>query len=104
LEALLETDPGRERRRWMRVAIVGAVLLAGPILGLVGTVIGMMMSFRRIETMKAPTPGDLAEGVNLSLLATLAGLVLGAIGVVLLVIGLVRLHGSAGPSPSGPRT
>ena len=84
------------------MAIAGGVLLAGPILGILGTVAGMMMSFQRIETMTAPTPGDLAEGVQVSLYSTLAGLVLGVIGAVLLTVGLVRFHRLGDRRPSGP--
>lgn len=45
-----------------------------PLLGLLGTVTGMITSFQRIETLKAPTPGDLAEGVYESLVNTTMGL------------------------------
>jgi biopolymer transport protein ExbB len=46
----------------------------GPLLGLLGTVTGMITSFQKIETMKAPTPGDLAVGVYESLVNTTMGL------------------------------
>ncbi len=46
----------------------------GPLLGLLGTVTGMISSFQVIETMKAPTPGDLAKGVYESLVNTTIGL------------------------------
>jgi len=45
-----------------------------PLLGLLGTVTGMITSFQKIETMKAPTPGDLAKGVYESLVNTTMGL------------------------------
>ncbi len=45
-----------------------------PLLGLLGTVTGMITSFQRIETLKAPTPGDLAVGVYESLVNTTMGL------------------------------
>ena len=45
-----------------------------PLLGLLGTVTGMITSFQKIEQMKAPTPGDLAEGVYESLVNTTMGL------------------------------
>jgi biopolymer transport protein ExbB len=48
----------------------------GPLLGLLGTVTGMISSFQVIETLKAPTPGDLAKGVYESLVNTTMGLFL----------------------------
>jgi biopolymer transport protein ExbB len=46
----------------------------GPLLGLLGTVTGMISSFQAIEKLKAPTPGDLAVGVYESLVNTTMGL------------------------------
>ncbi|MBL8754028.1 MAG: MotA/TolQ/ExbB proton channel family protein [Planctomycetes bacterium] len=45
-----------------------------PLLGLLGTVTGMISSFQVIETLKAPTPKDLAVGVYESLVNTTLGL------------------------------
>jgi len=45
-----------------------------PLLGLLGTVTGMISSFQTIESLKAPTPGDLAKGVYESLVNTTMGL------------------------------
>src|SRR6185369_428545 len=45
-----------------------------PLLGLLGTVTGMISSFQVIETLKAPTPKDLAKGVYESLVNTTMGL------------------------------
>ncbi|MBI1850774.1 MAG: MotA/TolQ/ExbB proton channel family protein [Planctomycetes bacterium] len=45
-----------------------------PLLGLLGTVTGMISSFQAIEALKAPTPGDLAKGVYESLVNTTMGL------------------------------
>jgi biopolymer transport protein ExbB len=46
----------------------------GPLLGLLGTVTGMITSFQKIEQMTAPTPADLATGVYESLVNTTIGL------------------------------
>ena len=81
----------RERRRWNVFLVVGIVLAMGPALGLLGTLFGMVYSFDRIQTLKAPTPGDLATGVNLSLVATTLGLLAGAIGVPLVVVSCSKL-------------
>jgi biopolymer transport protein ExbB len=45
-----------------------------PLLGLLGTVTGMISSFQVIEKLKAPTPKDLAVGVYESLVNTTLGL------------------------------
>ena len=49
----------------------------GPLLGLLGTVTGMITAFQRIEQLKAPTPKDLASGVYESLVNTTMGLFIG---------------------------
>ncbi|HEV3027902.1 MAG TPA: MotA/TolQ/ExbB proton channel family protein, partial [Planctomycetota bacterium] len=46
----------------------------GPLVGLLGTVTGMISSFQVIETLTAPTPADLARGVYESLVNTTKGL------------------------------
>jgi len=51
----------------------------GPLLGLLGTVTGMIASFQVIEGLKAPTPKDLASGVYESLVNTTMGLFIGIV-------------------------
>ena len=53
------------------LSLVGNI---GPLLGLLGTVTGMIASFQVIETLKSPTPGDMAHGVYESLVNTTIGL------------------------------
>jgi biopolymer transport protein ExbB len=53
------------------LSLVGNI---APLLGLLGTVTGMITSFQKIEQLKAPTPGDLAAGVYESLVNTTMGL------------------------------
>lgn len=45
-----------------------------PLLGLLGTVTGMITSFQKIESMKNPTPSDLAHGIYEALVNTTLGL------------------------------
>src|SRR6185436_1768933 len=54
-----------------------------PLLGLLGTVTGMISSFQTIETLKAPTPKDLASGVYESLVNTTMGLFIAIVFLVL---------------------
>ena len=53
------------------LSLVGNV---APLVGLLGTVTGMISSFQEIEKKKAPTPADLATGVYESLVNTTMGL------------------------------
>lgn len=53
------------------LALIGNI---APLLGLLGTVTGMVSSFQKIEQMKSPTPADLATGVYESLVNTTMGL------------------------------
>ena len=53
------------------LSLIGNV---APLLGLLGTVTGMISSFQEIEHLKSPTPGDLAKGVYESLVNTTMGL------------------------------
>ncbi len=57
-----------------------------PLLGLLGTVTGMISSFQVIESLAAPTPGDLAHGVYESLVNTTMGLF---IAIVLLTFNFI---------------
>jgi biopolymer transport protein ExbB/TolQ len=79
------------RLRWKVGAWIGGILCAGPLLGLFGTVLGMIQSSRAIELERAPTPEDVAVGVRISMIATTAGLVLGCIGAALLAVSLLQL-------------
>lgn len=51
----------------------------GPLLGLLGTVTGMISSFQEIEKIAAPTPAQLSKGVYESLVNTTMGLFTGII-------------------------
>jgi biopolymer transport protein ExbB len=57
-----------------KVSYLSLVGNIGPLLGLLGTVTGMISSFQVIESMTTPTPADLAKGVYESLVNTTMGL------------------------------
>lgn len=61
------------------ISIMSLLGNVAPLLGLLGTVTGMISSFQVIENLKAPTPGDLAKGVYESLVNTTMGLFLAII-------------------------
>ena len=65
------------------LSLIGNV---APLLGLLGTVTGMISSFQEIEKLKAPTPGDLTKGVYESLVNTTMGLFVAIIFLTLYFI------------------
>jgi len=73
-KGLEETSIVESFRLNAKISYLSLIGNIGPLLGLLGTVTGMISSFQIIETMKAPTPGDLAKGVYESLVNTTIGL------------------------------
>ena len=71
LEAAANEETFKLNTKISYLSLLGNV---APLLGLLGTVTGMISSFQTIETLKAPTPGDLAKGVYESLVNTTMGL------------------------------
>jgi biopolymer transport protein ExbB len=71
LEAAANEEAFKLNTKISYLSLIGNV---APLLGLLGTVTGMISSFQTIETLKAPTPGDLAKGVYESLVNTTMGL------------------------------
>lgn len=69
-----ETAAVEQFRVNAKISLLSLVGNVGPLLGLLGTVTGMIASFQVIETLKSPTPKDLAVGVYESLVNTTMGL------------------------------
>jgi len=65
-----------------RISYLSLLGNVAPLLGLLGTVTGMISSFQVIETLKSPTPGDLAKGVYESLVNTTMGLFIAIVFLV----------------------
>jgi biopolymer transport protein ExbB len=65
-----------------KISYISLVGNLGPLIGLLGTVTGMISSFQVIEKLKAPTPKDLAVGVYESLVNTTMGLFVAIIFLV----------------------
>jgi biopolymer transport protein ExbB len=69
-----------------KISYLSLIGNTAPLLGLLGTVTGMISSFQVIETLKAPTPKDLAAGVYESLVNTTMGLFVAIIFLVIYFI------------------
>lgn len=73
-QGLEETAAVESFRLNAKISLLSLIGNIGPLLGLLGTVTGMISSFQVIETLTAPTPADLAKGVYESLVNTTIGL------------------------------
>jgi biopolymer transport protein ExbB len=58
------------------ITYMGTIGTLGPLLGLVGTVFGMIESFMELSTGEAPRPEKLADGISHALVVTLLGIAL----------------------------
>ncbi len=58
-----------------KISWLSFIASVAPLLGLLGTVSGMLGAFAIIETTTNPTPSDLARGIKEALVTTLLGLV-----------------------------
>lgn len=69
-EAVMREIPGLERfQAFLRLAVA-----AGPLLGLVGTVVGMIMTFQSITESGSSDPKLMAAGIGQAMIATVLGL------------------------------
>ncbi len=78
-------DAGRrEAARLERfVEAIGVVAALGPLLGLLGTVLGMIKVFQRVNEVGAGSPVEMAAGIWEALLATAYGLIVGIPALVM---------------------
>ena len=70
--------------------IVGAALtLGGPMLGVLGTVIGMMSSFNTLGKSGTADTEALASDIGVTLMSTAGGIIIGGIGFLVIIVGLI---------------
>jgi biopolymer transport protein ExbB len=85
-EAVLREVPKLERfQAFLRLAVA-----AGPLLGLIGTVIGMIITFRAIVASGTSDPKIMARGIGQAMIATVLGLGI-AIPLLFITSGLAAL-------------
>jgi biopolymer transport protein ExbB len=88
-EAVLREIPKLERfQSFLRLAVA-----AGPLLGLIGTVIGMIITFRAIVASGSSDPKLMARGIGQAMIATVLGLGI-AIPLLFINAGLATLSRS----------
>ena len=67
-----ENEAVRLHQKISWLALLGNI---GPMLGLLGTVWGMILSFNKIAKIGSPDPAELADGISIALVTTVLGLV-----------------------------
>ena len=72
VEDALADQAGRLYRRIDWLSLIGSI---APMLGLLGTVVGMIVAFRNLSLSDGMAGGALAEGIYLALVTTVEGLV-----------------------------
>ena len=75
-KAMEDTLADQSARLFRKIEFLSVIGNIAPMLGLLGTVIGMVMAFREVAmTQGAARAADLAEGIYLALVTTVQGLV-----------------------------
>jgi biopolymer transport protein ExbB len=90
-KAAAEEVGRREAARLERNAdLIGLVAALGPLLGLLGTVLGMIKVFQKVNEVGAGSPVEMAAGIWEALVATAFGLIVGIPALVMYRIVLAR--------------
>lgn len=74
IEDTIENERVRLENKISWLNLIGNI---APMMGLLGTVVGMISAFKKIETTRNPSPSDLAGGIYQALVTTAMGLIVG---------------------------
>lgn len=78
----------RDDKLGKALAIAGAFLQCGPLLGIAGTVLGMVGAFHNLGDTGISDPKLLSASVSVTLTATVIGMAAGALGMILLAVAI----------------
>jgi biopolymer transport protein ExbB/TolQ len=76
----------RKRNLLKAGIIIGALLTAAPVLGVLGTLFGMTRAFTALGSSGVSDPQALSEGIGTSLVSTAVGFALCPVGVVIFTL------------------
>ncbi|MFB9992979.1 MotA/TolQ/ExbB proton channel family protein [Deinococcus oregonensis] len=82
LAAMNATLLAEDARLYAGLGALGTAAQVAPLLGLLGTVIGMVRSFLVFSSTAAPTPAQLATGISEALVNTAGGLIVAILAYV----------------------
>ncbi len=81
-EALTNASMNGFRTLYKNIQGIGTVASIAPLLGLLGTIIGMIMVFNDLASSASPDKSQLAEGIMVALFTTAAGLIVAIPGII----------------------
>jgi len=79
-----EGNPQRESTAYTVLAAIITVMYAGPLFGLLGTVISMIRAFSTLSQTGHADPNELAGHMSVALLTTMWGLIFSLVGFVMI--------------------
>ena len=96
LEAIEDAGRAETNRLYRKVGYLALIANVAPMLGLLGTVGGMMRSFDRIAAAGQPRVSELADGIRFALVTTYEGLIVAIPTTILFVVFRNRVARVAG--------
>ena len=78
------------------ITIIGVILYAGPLVGLAGTVIGMLSAFDSMGLDGVANQEELATSIRFALYSTIIGIVSGLLGTILVLVSIFSFRYRAG--------
>lgn len=88
-ESASDGSAGGAKGGW--VARIGLALFAGPVLGMIGTVIGMVRAFSTLAENSDATSEALASDISVALISMMIGIGLGFVGLILILVALLAI-------------
>lgn len=91
-----DPDLAGKRRFWKRmiwVSVIGTLL--PPLIGITGTVIGMLRAFNELSEKGTADPEELAGSISVSLMSTLYGFLFWIPAIIVLILSIIRFRACA---------
>ena len=82
---------GQSLRLWKAVLWIGGILTAGPVWGLIATLVGMLRTFGSMDGDIGQAATSITHGVSTALIGTAIGMVICPVGVLVLAFALRRI-------------
>jgi biopolymer transport protein ExbB/TolQ len=81
----------KRKTRLIAWLVAGVVLAMGPLWGLIGTVVAMLLAFGRIYEGDEPQAEALAGDVSLAIYTSAVGWIVCPVGLVIVIVAALRL-------------